>query len=193
MEDKELRELIETVRMVRLSKALGLNDEQTVVLTRQYGKYREDLQKAQQERQQLLRDLKENVRSDAPDDQIQSALNKLVEHDRKTVEIRQSVLDEVGKDFTPKQKAKLYVFVSDFDQEMRKLVERAREGGAGPLMRFREMRENAQNRRGLMDEGKREGNVERPDPPRQGDDAENSRVERRAVVRNGKGSVADRA
>lgn len=150
MGDKDIRELIETVKMVRLSKELGLTQEQTVVLVGQYNEFKAQIEKLNQERQERLRDLKEAVRTDSDNERIQKALDALMEHDAKITETRRAAFNEVGKDLTIKQKAKLYVFLQEFDQDMRRLIQRARERGQGPAMngpmmnRFREMREGRQ-------------------------------------------------
>lgn len=137
-EEQDLRALVETVKMARLTKELGLNDEQAVLLVRKYDEVRERLASLNRERQQLLRELREAVRAGKPEAEIERALDKLVAHDRKIAETRTKVYEEIGKDLTATQRAKLYVFMNDFENDMRRLVQRARESGAGRFLRMRE-------------------------------------------------------
>ncbi len=51
----EMEEMMETLMMVRLSKALDLTDEQTLTLFRRLGTYREELRGLQRERAELRR------------------------------------------------------------------------------------------------------------------------------------------
>lgn len=139
-EQQELRELIETVKIARLSKELGLSDEQSVLLVRKYDETRRRFAQANQERQVILRELKEKVRSGKSDDDVQQSLDKLIAHDREAADARMKVYEEVGRDLTATQRAKLYVFINEFDNDMRRLVQRAREAEGSRLMRFREMR-----------------------------------------------------
>ncbi len=149
MNNQDVRELIETVKMVRLTKELGLTQEQTVVLVKQYNEYKERLEKLSQRRQERLRDLKDAVHSDN-DDRIEAALKALIVQDAEIAETRRTAFNEVGKELTIKQKARLYVFLQEFDQDMRRLIQRARERGEAPgmsgpmLNRMREMREGRQ-------------------------------------------------
>lgn len=149
MDNQDVRELIETVKMVRLTKELGLTQEQTVVLVKQYNEYKERLERLSQRRQERLRDLKDAVHSDN-NDRIEAALKALITQDAEIAEMRRTAFNEVGKELTIKQKARLYVFLQEFDQDMRRLIQRARERGEGPgmsgpmLNRMREMREGRQ-------------------------------------------------
>ena len=67
MGEADIRSLVETVRMVKLSRELGLTDEQTVVLVRQYNEAKESGAKLQKERMELARELRELVGAKAPD------------------------------------------------------------------------------------------------------------------------------
>ncbi len=66
MGEADIRSLVETVRMVKLSRELGLTDEQTVVLVRQYNEAKESGAKLQKERMELARELRELVGAKAP-------------------------------------------------------------------------------------------------------------------------------
>jgi len=142
-EDREVRALIEAVRMVRLSRQLGLDDEQTVLLMRRYEELKETIGNYSKERAEVLRNLRDLVARNAADDEIKQALDRLKELDRAILEAKLSALDNAGADLTPAQQAKLYVFMQDFEQDMRRLVERARQfrRGMGARMMERPVRQ----------------------------------------------------
>jgi hypothetical protein len=164
LEEKDLRQLIETVKMVRLSQELGLNDEQTVNMVRKFDRYRDQAAQFRRERQQLLRDLKDAAKSGKPEADIDKLIQNLIQQDQKLAGLRTQAFEDAGKDLNPTQRAKLYVFMNDFEDDMRRLIQRARQaGGNGRLMRFREMRDNAMERPDRPDGP--EGGPGQPPPP----------------------------
>ncbi|MDX9971702.1 MAG: hypothetical protein RBU21_01800 [FCB group bacterium] len=169
LEEKDLRQLVETVKMVRLSQQLGLNDEQTVIMMRMYDRYREHNAQLKREQQQLLRQLKEVTKAGKPDAEIEAALQKLLEQDRKIADSRNKALEYAGKDLNATQRAKLYVFLSEFEEDMRRLIQRARQASPERLMRMRELRDNSLDRpEGPRGPGDRPGMP--PPRPRRGPD-----------------------
>jgi Spy/CpxP family protein refolding chaperone len=123
---EELRHLMETIRMVRLTRELGLNDEQTVLVVRRI----EDLKQRERElarrKEEVMRELRESVRAGAPDERIQDLLNEAINVDREMAEIKIHAVNEFGDLLSPTQRAKLYLFTSDFNKDMRNMIERAR-------------------------------------------------------------------
>ena len=133
MGEDDVRTLVETVRMVRLSQELGLTDEQTVVLVRQYNEIKEETARMHKERQEHTRQLRELVAASASDDEIEAKLAELIEIDKRVQMMRFDVFERAAPALTATQKAKLYMFMGDFERHMRLMIERARE-------RFREQR-----------------------------------------------------
>jgi len=125
--DAELRDLVETVLTARLAKTLGLNDEQTVLLVRRLSEYKDKLGALRKERQAMAKTLKENLKSDKPDAEIQKNLDELVAKDDQIFEFRKNVYEKAGEGLTTAQRARLYVFLGDFESDMRQLVQKARE------------------------------------------------------------------
>lgn len=139
-ENQDLRELVETVMFVRLSRKLELDDKQTVMLMRRFDEMQDKGRELQEERQSLLDDLRESVNDEADDAKIEEQLRRLKEIDRELFETRMNTIEEAGQDLTPAQRAKLYVFAQDFRQDMHRLVDQARQrrgvgqaDAAGPL------------------------------------------------------------
>lgn len=123
----EVRALLEEVMMARLSRRLQLSDEETVLLVRQFSRYRERMRQMRQERRDLLRALEKKVKTGADDTQVLGALAALREHDQAMAGLQQKVFDEVAKHLRAEQQAKLYVFLGDFEEEVQRLIQQARE------------------------------------------------------------------
>lgn len=137
-EEQDLRKLVETVKMVRLSQELGLSDEETVLLVRQYDEARARIGAMVRERQQILRHLRDSVRDGKPEAEIQEALDRLIAQDRRVADAKMQVYEKVGQNLTATQRAKLYVFINDFEADMRRMIQRAREIGRAGALRGRE-------------------------------------------------------
>jgi len=125
--DAEMRDLVETVLTARLAKTLGLNDEQTVLLVRRLSEYKDKLGTLRKERQAVVKTLKENLKSEKPEAEIQKNLDELMAKDDQIFEFRKSVYEKAGEGLTTAQRARLYVFLGDFESDMRQLVQKARE------------------------------------------------------------------
>lgn len=125
--DQDIRELIEALMMVRLSKALALNDEETVLFIRKHSVYRSQFLQQKRKRAEIRRELREALHAKADDATVKAKLDELM---RLEVAIAQStctMIEESRKDLTLSETAKFYLFIGDFDHELRQLVMRARE------------------------------------------------------------------
>ena len=140
----EVRELLEQVMMARLSRKLELSDEETVLLVRRFSQYRERMREMRRERRGLLRALEQKVKTAADDRRIAAALNALRRHDQRMAGLQQEVFNDAANHLTTAQQAKLYVFLNDFEQEVQRLVQEARE-------RFRSGANRPLNRQGRPD------------------------------------------
>ncbi len=126
-EEEDTRNLVETVMMVRLTEELQLDDEQTVVMVRRLRNLKAELGALRKSRGDLYRQLKDSVREKAADADILTQLNALIEHDRKLETFKQDRANELGEGLTTRQQAQLYIFLSEFEGDMRHLVHRAQE------------------------------------------------------------------
>ena len=140
-EQAELAELIETVKVVRLSRELGLNNEQTVVLVREYEEARDRLEELRRQRQEALKQLKDAIKAGEDDTSVDEKLKTTLKVDREMANLRFDLVQRAYQNLSPTQTAKLYVFLSEFEGDMRRLLQRAREQGPG-LMRLRERLEH---------------------------------------------------
>ncbi|HOJ32539.1 MAG TPA: hypothetical protein PKY35_10060 [Candidatus Hydrogenedentes bacterium] len=130
-EDKDLKELIDTVRIFRLSRALELTDEQTVMLMRRYDDLKKQISDLWEKRNQMMEQLRDKVNKNAPEAEIEQVLNDLSKLEEESFYARRDLLKKAGQDLTITQRAKLLLFMQDFERDMRKLLERAREFQGG--------------------------------------------------------------
>jgi len=138
IEDRDTSELLEAVMAARLAKALGLNDEQTVLMVRRFGEYKEELNDLRRRRHELLKQLRDAVHEEAPEAEIDTALKNLVEHDTKLAKHKFGAFERASEDLSVTQRAKLYVLLNEFESDMRRLIQRARERGGRWGPRFRD-------------------------------------------------------
>jgi len=127
MAGRDTSELLEAVMAARLAKTLGLNDEQTVLMVRRFAEYKEETTRLKRRRNELLKELKGVVHSQAAEGDIDTALKGLVEHDAKLAKFKFDAFQKASEDLSVTQRAKLYVFLNDFETDMRRLIQRARE------------------------------------------------------------------
>jgi hypothetical protein len=113
--------------MARVSKELALDEPQTVLLVRAFTEFRDQMAELRRHRNQILNDLKNLIREGKDNAAIQSKLDTLIAHDERVAAARRELYERAGADLTPWQRAKLYVFMSDFEAEVRRLVKKAQE------------------------------------------------------------------
>lgn len=126
-EQCDIQQLVELVMMVRLSQELDLSEERTVVMVRRFQDFKERQKEVSVKRQQAAKDLKEAIKTQASDDVIKGKLDALMAMDNELVAMRKKAFEEVSSDLTTVQRAKLYVFLQEFEGQMRRLIEKARQ------------------------------------------------------------------
>jgi len=125
--DRDIRGLVESVMAARLAEELGLNDEQTVMMVRRLSEFKREMNERKRVRSDLLRELRNVLQADAPEEEIETRLNELFRHDNESIEFNRSIYERVCEGLTVTQRAKVYVFLNQFESDMRMLIERARE------------------------------------------------------------------
>ncbi|HNR35127.1 MAG TPA: hypothetical protein PKO36_08100 [Candidatus Hydrogenedentes bacterium] len=121
------KQLVQEILTARLARELALSDEQTVIMLKRFTEYRAQLEAFRKERQELTKALRASIAAKEPESQIETRLKALAELDGKVVEYKRSLYDSASEGLTVAQRAKLYVFLSDFENDMRKLIQKARE------------------------------------------------------------------
>ena len=121
------RELVELVMAVKLTKDLGLNDEQTILMVRKLSEFRDEMGALRKERQQASKELRSAIQAKEPESQIETKLNALIAVEDKTTAFRKEKFAKLGEGLSPDKRAILYVFVNDFESEMKQLIQKVKE------------------------------------------------------------------
>ena len=123
----ESRKLLEEVLMARLTRELALDEEQTILMVRHLAEFRDNMAALRRERMVLSRNLRQAVREGKDEEAIAKVLEEVVAHEAKAAEARREIIDFDGFELTTWQKAKLYLFIVDFESDMRRLLKQAQE------------------------------------------------------------------
>lgn len=134
LSEEELRDLVSTIMMVRVSRSLELTDEQTVVLVKHMQEMRDEVFKLYKQRDESAKALRDLVAKDgAADGDIDAKLKDLISVDEKRAQVKKDAFDKISAGMSVKQKAKLYITLQDFEGQMRKMMSRAKEMGEDVL------------------------------------------------------------
>lgn len=137
------RELLEQVFVARLSRKLELSDEQTVLMVRRYSEHRERILHLREQRKEVAAQLRRSVEENKENPEINDLLRRLEEIDRDIVNGRFTIYEQLGDGLSLAQRAALYLFIADFEEEMRSWlsqVQRRRFTGDGAPFTPGEMR-----------------------------------------------------
>ncbi|MDZ4859208.1 MAG: hypothetical protein SGI88_09485 [Candidatus Hydrogenedentes bacterium] len=139
MSDEEIREFVSTIMMVRISRDLKLNDEQTVLLVRHLQEMRDEMHTLFRERDHVFKEMKELAgKPEATDAELTGKLGELRLLDEKRSQAKSDVFDRASEKMTVRQKAKLYVTLQEFEWQMRRLVQRVKEMSDDELKKMRD-------------------------------------------------------
>jgi len=135
---EEIRELIEVVRVWRMSRELELTEEQALKLLMANDEHRESVEKMHAEKQGILADLRKALDSEESDgERIEELIEKMDSIDAKLGQAEKEHRDQLLDGLTPEQKAKFYVFRFKFERDIRDLIGRImhkqRMGGSGGM------------------------------------------------------------
>lgn len=130
---QESRRLLEEVLMARLTRELALDEEQTVLMVRHLAEFRDNMAALRRERATLARNLRQAVREGKDEAALEKFLGEALAHEEKAAEARRKILDIEGLELTTWQKAKLYLFIQDFESDMRRLLKQAQERRLGRM------------------------------------------------------------
>ncbi len=125
--EKDAREIVEITMMVRLSKELKLTEEETVLLVRRMTDFRDDINRLQRERRNLLGKMRASSQEKTDEDAIHAGLKKLKDYDQRISDARLGLHDTLSEGLEARQQVRLYVFLQEFEQHMQRMVQRVRE------------------------------------------------------------------
>lgn len=121
------RQLLEEILMARLARELALDETQTVLLVRHLTEHRDRIIALRRQRAEKMRELRQAVREGADEARIQGLLDEVVALTEKNANGRMQILEFDAFEMTVWQKARLLVFLNDFESDMRQLLRRVRE------------------------------------------------------------------
>lgn len=118
------RQLIETLRKVRLIEELNLTDEQSIKFFPKLNEIREAKEDLNQNRKILTDELMDLLDKDKrSSDQINAKLDKLFKLEDDFNKKETALKKEIRKILNPEQQARLILFQLRFDQEMREMIQ----------------------------------------------------------------------
>lgn len=124
--EQDVRELIDTLRLLRLAKALDLTDEETVLMVRRLDKWKIELQTLKYERVVLDQKLRKDLEQGAAPEVISKKIESLMDFDLSIAQSTRRLVGEAANGLSVEKKARFYLFIEDFDQELRRLIMRAK-------------------------------------------------------------------
>lgn len=127
MSESDARELVETYRLTRLTEILDLSEEQTVVMVRQFREFREERDALMKHRFQLLKELKEVMKTTKDSAQIEEKIAALSDAELKMSDLRRETFKKTGENLTSEQRAKLFIFMSEFEGDVRRMIYQIRQ------------------------------------------------------------------
>ncbi|MEO0137762.1 MAG: Spy/CpxP family protein refolding chaperone [candidate division WOR-3 bacterium] len=125
-EEKDPREIIEKVRIYKLTEELDLTEEQMTKLFPKLKAMRKDEQEFYRQRGTLIKELKNLLDEKADEGEILKILNKLQELQKKRHETQLKEFEEIRQILTPIQQAKFIIFQEEFEREIRELIREVR-------------------------------------------------------------------
>jgi len=129
---KQVEERIKTVKIWKLTEELDLTTEQSQAFFPIYNKFDEDRKNMEEERMQLMMELRELTAQEKPDEKkVIEMLNKFDEFDTRIKEQRAKFRKDIEGILTVTQIGRLYVFEMNFMHQMREIIQDARRGMHG--------------------------------------------------------------
>ncbi len=126
-QDAKAREMLEQVMVARISKELGLTDEQSVLLVRRFIDFRNENQKLQRERAETMKKIQALVAEGTDQQAVEDALARLRAAGESLLTLRQRQQDAISQNLDTWQRAKLVLFMDKFEEEIRQLLKQAKE------------------------------------------------------------------
>ena len=127
-EERAPRQLIETLRKVRLIEELNLTDEQSIKFFPKLNEIREAKEELNHNRKIMIDKLMDLLEKDKKSsDQINVKLDKLFKLEEEFNKKETALKKEIRKILNPEQQARLILFQLRFDKEMREMIQGIKE------------------------------------------------------------------
>ncbi len=125
-EEKDPREVIEKVRIYKLTEALDLTEEQTMKLFPRLRDFRKREREFQRQRVATIDKLRDLIKTNAEEKEIVKVLDKLHEMQKNRLALQIKEMENIKELLTPVQQAKFLIFEEDFEREIRELIREVR-------------------------------------------------------------------
>ncbi len=125
-QEKDPREIIEKVRIYKLTENLDLSEEQITKFFPRLKELRKSEQEFHTKRMEIVKKLKELLAEKASEQEIVKTINHLQELQKKRFEMQLKEFEEIKQILTPEQQAKFIIFQEEFEKEIRDLIREIR-------------------------------------------------------------------
>lgn len=126
-EKREPKELIETLRIWRLTEELKLSEEQASKLFPKLRAMREAKREFRRERMEILKSMKKELKSEKPREKVlKEKIESLKRGEKGFREKEEGLREEISRILTIEQQARLLVFQEKFDKEIRTLIRKVK-------------------------------------------------------------------
>ena len=126
------REIIEKVRMYRLTQELDLTTDQAVKFFPKLNEIRKAEQKFFEERMEIIKELKELLKNNASDKELVKTIDRLKASQDEKQKAQAKIMDEMRDILSPQQQARFLVFQEEFEREIREVIKEVREHRPAP-------------------------------------------------------------
>ena len=125
---EENRKMLQQVMVSRLSMDLGLTDEQSIIFMRRFAELEEQQRVLRRERAEIMRKLRPILKDQRDEAALHRLMGRLEEANRKSAASEETIrrsFDEMNLNVW--QKAKVELFLSDFENQVRRIIQQARD------------------------------------------------------------------
>lgn len=136
VKERDIRELVDLVMKVRLTRLLELSDEEAVRVIRIISDRLDRIHMLKWERGSVYYFLRADIKERAAEDQIKQHLDAAMALDVEIAELFRGMVEAMTPHLNTTQRAKLFLFGSDFENEIKKLIQQAEDMSAqkrGPV------------------------------------------------------------
>lgn len=125
--DKDPREIIENIRIYRMTKELDLSSEQAMEFFPKLKEFQQVEHTFQDEKTRILNALRDRIDRGSSDQEILALLTEyeMVYRDRLSQLIEKT--KEMFEILTPRQRAKFLIFQDDFNREIREMIKKVKQ------------------------------------------------------------------
>ncbi len=121
------REIIEKVRMYRLTQELDLTTDQAVKFFPKLNEIRKTEQKFFEDRLEIIKELKGLLKNNAADNDLTAVIDRFKSIQEEKQQAQAKIMDEMRDILSPLQQARYLVFQEEFEREIREVIKAVRE------------------------------------------------------------------